>query len=114
MTAPKTAPKTAKATAAEAGAKKPTDHLAKAEAADDPIVRISYDGFDLEFDSNVINDYELLEQANMGAPFRMFDAITGDQKQAVLKHLKGDNPRLGLEVVGEWIEGVFKEINAGN
>ncbi|WIY84334.1 hypothetical protein [Propionimicrobium sp. PCR01-08-3] len=105
---------TAKEAAKAAGAKMPADHAAKVEASEDEFVEITYDGFDLRFERDAVNDFELLEQANAGAPFAMFNLIVGDQKASVLKHLKGDNKRLGMDVVNEWLNGLFEAIQAGN
>lgn len=109
---------TARETAAKAGAKLPADRpakqAAKNEAEEVQVVEATIDGFELSFEADILNDYEMLDAANNGAPFKLFDAIVGNQKADVIKTLKGDSPRLGIEVVAKWIDQVFREIGQGN
>lgn len=72
------------------------------------------EGFTLQIDPELLDDYEMLDQASQGAPFRMFDALVGDQKQAILAHLKGPAKRISLGRVAEFIEQVFKAVGRGN
>lgn len=75
-----TTKKTTKELAAEAGAKVPADHAAKAEATGD-LIKVNVRGFDLEFDPNDLDDDDLMTALEHGSPNLALQVIVGDAKR---------------------------------
>lgn len=108
------------------GAKKPTDHQAKAPARDKPVVErddagvsVTYYGVSVTIDPEALNDYELLEDAASGEatalPSVLARLLGTEQVERVKEALRDpDTGRIRVEgerSMSSWLEDVFEAVN---
>ncbi len=110
----KTTTKSTREKAAEAGATVPADHLARGEAAGD-MLHCVYEGFEFEFDRDVLDDDAAMTSMEQGNPYPLLGLMGADAETiaAIKKHLTPEDGRLKRSAVLEFTGEALKAAGQG-